>query len=214
MYYVDKSWLVIGEYVDDNATTFIFRHKNQQDGELLYAFNGEVQKGTWEHFDYADVLLMEWGEERSFYHIGFLNSKVFILRKQHTEEYLFLANENEFQRRTQGEIVELLRQEYLLSDREEEMEELLEEEGLPESVLDIHSSDKWSIRRRRWGNAFLRWVKRWAPTLVLFCVPLAVTARRVPTNMGQWMAFWAVFVAFVMVPLWVFAWWRHRAHKE
>ncbi len=87
---VNHHWVVLDEQAQ-TKTVYIFRNN----GELLIAVNGKVEKARWEYLGHS-TLLIDLSEQSYVFRHGFLDQNILALKVDNANEYAVLINENRY----------------------------------------------------------------------------------------------------------------------
>lgn len=87
----NQHWVVLDE-LEQSKTVYIFRNN----GELLIAINGKVEKAKWEYLG-ANSILIDLKEESYLFRHGFFDDNILALKIDSKEEYAVLVNESKYQ---------------------------------------------------------------------------------------------------------------------
>lgn len=87
----NQHWVVLNE-LENSKTVYIFRNN----GELLIAIDGKVNKAKWEYLG-SESILIDLQEDSYLFRHGFLDENILALKIDSKEEYAFLVNESRYQ---------------------------------------------------------------------------------------------------------------------
>ncbi len=110
---IGHPWIEINDNDDNDdiaqKRVLIFRKKNH---ELLISENGNVIKGKWEFLIQNKSLLLEEGSVTNMFNQCFIDDSVIILKKDGTDNYLLLVNENKIKEKITSDILKNLEKKY------------------------------------------------------------------------------------------------------
>ena len=84
---IDRPWVSIDS--DKSIVKYFFRRNN----ELLISQNGNVIKGKWEFLEFANSLLLEYGNQSQLFNKVFILPNVLILKKDSVDIYQIIFDE-------------------------------------------------------------------------------------------------------------------------
>jgi hypothetical protein len=87
----NQHWVVLDE-LEQSKTVYIFRNN----GELLIAIDGKVEKAKWEYLG-ANSILIDLKEQSYLFRHGFFDENILALKIDSKEEYAVLVNESKYQ---------------------------------------------------------------------------------------------------------------------
>lgn len=135
----NQHWVVLDE-LTNSKTVYIFRNN----GELLIAINGKVDKAKWEYLGQNSILIDLKDQSYLFRH-GFFDENILALKVDSKNEYAVLINENRHQIELNSisEVNDFLKNKYLLNP-------VIPNKilgGNPSSIIDFkHQSDGYTFK--------------------------------------------------------------------
>ncbi len=107
----NQHWVILDE-LTQSKTVYIFRNN----GELLIAINGKVDKAKWEYLGQNSILIDLKDQSYLFRH-GFFDENILALKVDSKNEYAVLVNENRYQGELNSivEVIDFLKNKYLLN---------------------------------------------------------------------------------------------------
>lgn len=107
----NQHWVVLDE-LKEKKTVYIFR----QNGELIIAVNGKVEKAKWEFLG-LNYILIDLKESSYLFKHGFFDKNILALKIDSKEEYAILVNENKFEGELNSitNVLDFLKNKYLVN---------------------------------------------------------------------------------------------------
>ena len=98
---VDQPWVQVSENV---RTVFVFR----KNGDLLVSRNGDIGSARWEYLPSLNSIVLERDGRKTLYNKGYFDDAIMALKKDGSEDYLLLGNENKLTVATEAEVMRIL----------------------------------------------------------------------------------------------------------
>lgn len=107
----NQHWVVLDE-LTQSKTVYIFRNN----GELLIAINGKVDKAKWEYLGQNSILINLKEQSYLFRH-GFFDENILALKVDSKEEYAILINESRYlgELNSIKAVINFLKENYLIN---------------------------------------------------------------------------------------------------